>query len=131
MTRRKRRNADALRPGQIFTTAAAIRRTPPQQHNYAPMAGSAEQIQHYEDVVVIFAGYPDKMERFLQKNPGLRSRIAFHVPFADYGTRDLCDIAKLIAKKKGLTLSEDACEKLYHVFDAARYPHRCKARQLV
>ena len=56
----------------------------------------------------------------MQKNPGLRSRIAFHVPFADYGTRDLCDIAKLIAKKKGLTLSEDACEKLYHVFDAAR-----------
>ena len=79
-----------------------------------------EMENHRDDVVVIFAGYPDKMEQFLQKNPGLRSRIAFHVPFADYGARDLCDIAKLIAKKKGLTLSEDACEKLYHVFDAAR-----------
>lgn len=79
-----------------------------------------EMENHRDDVVVIFAGYPDKMEQFLQKNPGLRSRIAFHVPFADYSARNLCDIARLIAKKKGLTLSEDACEKLYHVFDAAR-----------
>ena len=48
MTRRKRRNADALRPDQISTTAAAIRHTPPQQHNYAPAAGIAEQIRHCE-----------------------------------------------------------------------------------
>ena len=40
-----------------------------------------EMENHRDDVVVIFAGYPDKMEGFLQKNPGLRSRIAFHVPF--------------------------------------------------
>ena len=40
-----------------------------------------EMENHREDVVVIFAGYPDKMEEFLNKNPGLRSRIAFHVPF--------------------------------------------------
>ena len=79
-----------------------------------------EMENHRDDVVVIFAGYPDKMEGFLQKNPGLRSRIAFHVPFADYNTKDLCRIAKLIAKKKGLTLSEDACDKLEDVFDAAR-----------
>ena len=39
-----------------------------------------EMENNREDMVVIFAGYPDKMEVFLQKNPGLRSRIAFHVP---------------------------------------------------
>ena len=79
-----------------------------------------EMENHRDDVVVIFAGYPDKMEEFLRKNPGLRSRIAFHVPFADYNTKDLCKIAKLIAKKNGMTLSEDACDRLQDVFDAAR-----------
>ena len=75
---------------------------------------------HRDDMVVIFAGYPDKMERFLEKNPGLRSRIAYHVPFADYDTDELCDIAKLIAKKKGLKLTEEANGKLCGIFNAAR-----------
>ena len=75
---------------------------------------------HREDVVVIFAGYPDKMESFLQKNPGLRSRIAYHVPFADYDTQSLCAIAKLIAGQKGLTLTDEACDKLTKLFDTAR-----------
>lgn len=73
-----------------------------------------------EDTVVIFAGYPDEMEAFLQKNPGLRSRIAFHIPFADYNTAELCDIAELIAEKKGLILSDGAKEKLIKIFDNAR-----------
>ncbi len=79
-----------------------------------------EMENHRDDMVVIFAGYPDKMEGFLQKNPGLRSRIAYHVPFVDYGTEELCDIAKLIAKKKGLKLTEEASGKLSGIFDAAR-----------
>ncbi len=73
-----------------------------------------------EDLVVIFAGYPDEMETFLEKNPGLRSRIAFHVPFADYSADELCDIAKLIGKQKGVSFSEGAKQKLFTVFEAAR-----------
>lgn len=79
-----------------------------------------EMENHRDDVVVIFAGYPDKMEGFLQKNPGLRSRIAYHVPFSDYNTEELCEIAKLIAKKKGLEFAEDANEKLIDLFEKAR-----------
>ena len=79
-----------------------------------------EMENHRDDVVVIFAGYPDKMEGFLRKNPGLRSRIAFHVPFADYGTDELCKIAKLIAKKKGLKLAEGVDEKLTVIFNDAK-----------
>ena len=79
-----------------------------------------EMENHLEDVVVIFAGYPDKMEAFLQKNPGLRSRIAFHVPFADYSTDELCDIAKLIGRGKGMSITEDAMNKLKVLFDDAR-----------
>jgi SpoVK/Ycf46/Vps4 family AAA+-type ATPase len=78
-----------------------------------------EMENHREDVVVIFAGYPDKMECFLQKNPGLRSRIAFHVPFADYSAEELCEIAALIGKGKGVTLDNGAMEKLKNIFESA------------
>ena len=79
-----------------------------------------EMENHRNDVVVIFAGYPDKMEGFLSKNPGLRSRIAFHIPFEDYGTEELCDIAALIARKSGFKLAEGVREKLAEVFDIAK-----------
>ncbi|MBQ3869479.1 MAG: AAA family ATPase [Clostridia bacterium] len=73
-----------------------------------------------EDLVVIFAGYPNEMETFLNKNPGLRSRIAFHVPFADYSSEELCGIARIIGKSKGVKLSEAAIAKLSAAFDSAR-----------
>lgn len=78
-----------------------------------------EMENHRDDVIVVFAGYPDKMEQFLQKNPGLRSRIAYHVAFDDYNEDELCSIADLIAKKRGLILADDAREKLHDVFDIA------------
>lgn len=80
-----------------------------------------QQMENRRDsMIVIFAGYPDKMESFLDKNPGLRSRIAFHVEFPDYSTDELCDIAKHVGKAKGLKLSEDALSRLSEVFEAAR-----------
>ena len=79
-----------------------------------------EMENHRDDVVVIFAGYPDKMEGFLSKNPGLRSRIAFHVPFADYNRDELCKIADMISRKNGMRLDKDAYDKLEKVFDAAK-----------
>lgn len=79
-----------------------------------------EMENNRDNVIVIFAGYPDKMEEFLQRNPGLRSRIAFHVPFDDYSTEELSEIADLIAKKKKMQLSEDATKKLGDIFDCAR-----------
>lgn len=79
-----------------------------------------EMENHREDVVVIFAGYPDKMEAFLQKNPGLRSRIAFHVPFADYSTDELCEIAQHIGRAKGMSIDDGAIDKLKVLFDIAR-----------
>ena len=72
-----------------------------------------------DEVIVIFAGYPDKMELFLDKNPGLRSRIAFHVPFSDYNVDELCDIAQLLADKKGIHFTEEALVKLKDNFTIA------------
>ena len=79
-----------------------------------------EMENHRADVVVIFAGYPDKMEGFLDKNPGLRSRIAFHVPFADYSSVELCHIADMISKKNGMKIERSALEKLEKAFDVAK-----------
>ncbi len=79
-----------------------------------------EMENNRNDLVVIFAGYPEEMEQFLDRNPGLRSRIAFHVPFDDYDSDELCDIARLTAKKDGLKLTDDAYEKLHGIFDTAR-----------
>jgi len=78
-----------------------------------------EMENHRDDVVVIFAGYPDKMAKFLDKNPGLRSRIAFHVPFADYSAEELLDISRLIAKKSGLSFTEGAGKKMVTIFETA------------
>ncbi len=71
------------------------------------------------DTVVIFAGYPDKMEEFLSCNPGLRSRIAFHVPFQDYSPAELGEITALLARKQGLSLAADVPGKLASIFAAA------------
>lgn len=79
-----------------------------------------EMENHREELVVIFAGYPEQMEAFLDKNPGLRSRIAFHVPFADYDSDELCRIAQLMAKNSEMQLTDGAAEQLKTVFDAAR-----------
>lgn len=70
-----------------------------------------------DDMIVIFAGYPDKMEKFLEKNPGLRSRIAFHVPFDDYNADELYEITELMATKKNVSLSEDVREKLLPIYE--------------
>ena len=78
-----------------------------------------EMENNRKDTIVIFAGYPDKMEQFLDKNPGLRSRIAFHIPFEDYNTDELCKIANLIAQDRGFTLDAGAKEKLVTIFEMA------------
>ena len=65
-----------------------------------------------DDTIVIFAGYPDKMKSFLERNPGLRSRIAFHVDFDDYNEDELMDILSLIASNAGVSLATDVDSKV-------------------
>ena len=79
-----------------------------------------EMENHREDVVVIFAGYPKPMEEFLERNPGMKSRVAFNVHFEDYSTDDLCRITELMVSQKQLTLTDAAMGKLRENYDAAR-----------
>lgn len=46
-----------------------------------------------DDLVVILAGYGGRMERFFESNPGMKSRIAHHIDFPDYGDGELGEIA--------------------------------------
>ena len=73
---------------------------------------------HREDVIVIFAGYPEPMQQFLDRNPGMRSRIAFQVAFDDYSIDELCAMTKLMLSRKHMTATEAAMEKLRRNYES-------------
>lgn len=68
------------------------------------------------DVIVIFAGYPEKMKEFLDKNEGLRSRIAFHVDFPDYGPDELMGILEKMLLDKQYVMTAQAKTKAQQIF---------------
>jgi len=78
-----------------------------------------EMENHRDDVVVIFAGYTDKMEGFLGKNPGLRSRIGFHVNFPDYSPDELFNIMEHLSGDYGIQLADDVRARVYPMIEKA------------
>jgi probable Rubsico expression protein CbbX len=63
-----------------------------------------------EDLVVILAGYKDRMETFFQSNPGVSSRIAHHLDFPDYTLEELLAIAQLMLAEQRYRFSPDALQ---------------------
>jgi len=61
-----------------------------------------------DDLVVIFAGYRDRMETFFSANPGLASRVAHHIDFPDYSGEELCRIADLMVTNMQYRFSDAA-----------------------
>ena len=61
-----------------------------------------------EDLVVILAGYGDRMDKFFASNPGFRSRIAHHIDFPDYSDDELLAIAELMLHDMNYRFSPDA-----------------------
>jgi probable Rubsico expression protein CbbX len=61
-----------------------------------------------EDLVVILAGYADRMERFFSSNPGFRSRIAHHIDFPDYTNEELLAIAEVMLRHMNYKFTSDA-----------------------
>lgn len=60
-----------------------------------------QEMENYRDeVIVIFAGYPEKMKGFLEQNEGLASRIAFHLNFPDYSPEELTQILDLMLENR-------------------------------
>jgi len=73
-----------------------------------------------EDLVVILAGYGDRMEKFFQSNPGFRSRIAHHIDFPDYSDDELLQIARLMLLKMNYGLTPAAVEALKQYISVRR-----------
>ncbi len=73
-----------------------------------------------ERLVVIVAGYPRLMNRFLDSNPGLRSRFSREIVFPDYSTAELLAITRKFAADHEYELTEGAERALEGLFDAAR-----------
>ncbi|HTS55112.1 MAG TPA: CbbX protein [Burkholderiales bacterium] len=65
-----------------------------------------------DDLVVILAGYKDRMDTFFRSNPGMRSRIAHHIDFPDYSAQELLTIAQLMLERMQYALSPCAREAL-------------------
>ena len=74
-----------------------------------------EMENNRKDTIVIFAGYPDEMEKFFLRNPGLRSRVPFRVNFEDYNVEEMLDICKLEAFKKGFLTDDMADKKIMEI----------------
>ncbi|MDP4014070.1 MAG: AAA family ATPase [Candidatus Nanopelagicales bacterium] len=62
------------------------------------------------NLVVIFAGYPDRMATFFSANPGLSSRVPHHIEFEDYNHDELMQIAELMVAGENFRFDEEARE---------------------
>jgi hypothetical protein len=67
-------------------------------------------------LIVIVAGYPEPMEKFIDSNPGLHSRFTRFIEFPDYVPLELCQIFGSMCRKNGLSTSPDLKERLMHHF---------------
>ena len=63
-----------------------------------------------DDLVVILAGYKDRMETFFRSNPGMGSRVAHHLDFPDFSPDELMQIARLMLKQQQYEFTEEAEE---------------------
>ncbi|ALG67244.1 CbbX protein [Beggiatoa leptomitoformis] len=84
-----------------------------------------------DDLVVVLAGYKDRMEQFFHSNPGMSSRIAHHIDFPDYSIDELVKIAKLMLEQQQYEFSEEA-EKVFADYLKLRMsqPHFANARSV-
>jgi probable Rubsico expression protein CbbX len=84
-----------------------------------------------DDLVVILAGYADRMDKFFASNPGFRSRVAHHIDFPDYSSEELLDIADLILAQQGYLLTDAARTALADYIALRRaQPHFANARSI-
>jgi hypothetical protein len=84
-----------------------------------------------EDLVIIFAGYKDRMDSFYASNPGLASRVANHVDFPDYTPEELLKIGKMMLEEQQYLLTaESEVSLLEYIKLRIQQPHFANARSI-
>jgi len=84
-----------------------------------------------DDLVVILAGYKDRMDTFFQSNPGFKSRIAHHIDFPDYTDDELYRIAAIMLENDHYRLDDGATAALAeYVTLRLQQPHFANARSI-
>jgi probable Rubsico expression protein CbbX len=97
--------------GVLFIDEAYYLYRPENERDYGQEAIEIllqEMENHRDDLVVILAGYKDRMAQFFRSNPGLSSRIAHHIDFPNYTSAELLAIGHLMLKQMQYTLSREA-----------------------
>ncbi len=84
-----------------------------------------------DDLVVILAGYGDRMETFFQSNPGMRSRIAHHLEFPDFAEGELLRIAEMMLEQQNYRFGPGAREVFQeYIAHRIRQPQFANARSV-
>lgn len=120
--------------GVLFIDEAYYLYRPENERDYGQEAIEIllqEMENHRDDLVVILAGYEDRMDRFFRSNPGLSSRIAHHIAFPDYSPEELFAIAELMLQQMQYVLSADAQSALREYIQRRQaQPHFANARSV-
>ena len=84
-----------------------------------------------DDLVIIFAGYKERMDEFYESNPGLSSRVANHIDFPDYSPEELLIIAKQMVQEQQYRLTAESANVLLDYIKIRKeYPHFANARSV-
>ena len=86
---------------------------------------------HRDDLVVILAGYKDRMDTFFRSNPGMSSRVAHHIDFPDYTETELVQIATRMVGTMNYRLDEEAQQTMAAYIQLRKQqPHFANARSI-
>ncbi len=84
-----------------------------------------------DDLVVILAGYKDRMDTFFKSNPGMSSRITHHIDFPDYSEEELLEISKKMVDSMHYVMSPDAISAMQDYIHLRKaQPHFANARSI-
>jgi probable Rubsico expression protein CbbX len=84
-----------------------------------------------DDLVVILAGYRNRMDTFFRSNPGMSSRIAHHIDFPDYSVDELVSISRLMLSRMQYRLSTEADTAFREYIERRKErPHFANARSV-